>query len=345
MPREKVPAIGEDVSFLMPVASHEPTNDVSALMSLPDMAPMPSHARMTHTARQVAFGPGAIPNSVDVRPVADAYMDYGPREVAGGVQDIASGDVAKGGRRVIAGGTMTAAPLAAPLAAHAAVVAPMATALGLAGGVAAKEGTEYAASQLGATEDQAGLAGDIAGIAGGAAAAKFGPAATEVVTQRLPTRANAGAKFQQVMGAVGDKPVDLARAGDAALRVSELAERGGSMPKVVRDFLRRATDPSKPDPTYREMRDFYSNISRLSADETKRLTPVVRKQLGELRSALNEALADVAAKGGHDRTYRTAMRQYAIASKLRGMVEKGLKLGAAGAGATGAYAAYNALKD
>jgi len=158
----------------------------------------------------------------------------------------------------------------------------------------------------------------------------------------IPTRAKAGVKFQQVMGAVGDKPVDIARAGDSALRISQLAERGGSMPKAVRDLLRRATDPGKGDISYKELRDFYSNISRLSADESKRLTPVVRKELNTLRAAMDEALAKTAASGGQEEVYRAAMREYALASRIREFAEKATKYGA---GIAGAGAAYNMLKN
>jgi hypothetical protein len=144
------------------------------------------------------------------------------------------------------------------------------------------------------------------------------------------------------MSAVGDQPVDIAKAGDSALRVYQLSERGGSMPKAVRDLLRRATDPTKGDLSYKEARDFYSNISRLSADESKRLTPVIKKELGELRVALDQALAKTAASGGKDRVYRAAMREYAIASRIREFGEKAVKYGV---GAAGAGAAYNMLKD
>lgn len=161
----------------------------------------------------------------------------------------------------------------------------------------------------------------------------------------VPTRARAGQKFQQVMQAVGDKPVDIARTGDAALRISQLAERGGSMPKAIRDFLRRATDPSKGDITYKEARDFYSNISRLSADEAKRLTPVVRKELGDLRVALDQALAKTAASGGQERVYRAAMREYRIASRTRELAGQLAKWGAGAVGAGAALKAGQALLD
>ena len=174
-----------------------------------------------------------------------------------------------------------------------------------------------------------------ASVAGGGPAVAKGAAA-------VPTRAKAGRLFQQVMENVGDQPADLAKTGNQALRIAQLADRGGTMPKVVRNFITRATDPTKPEPTYREMRDFYSNISRLSADEMKRLTPQMKRELGELRALLNEALAEVAAKGGQERTYRTAMRQYAMASRIREFAEKAAKYGA---GIAGAGAAYNLLKE
>jgi len=153
----------------------------------------------------------------------------------------------------------------------------------------------------------------------------------------VPTRAKAGLKFQEVMGAVGDKPVDVAQAGNVGLRVMELAERGGTMPKVVRDLLRRATDPAKANITYREMRDFYSNVSRLSADEMKRLPPVVKQQIGNLRTAMNEALARTAASGGKEGVYRAAMREYKIASQVRDLSKTLAKWTAAAVGAGTAY--------
>ena len=136
----------------------------------------------------------------------------------------------------------------------------------------------------------------------------------------IPTRAKAGAKFKEVMGAVGQNTVDVGAPGNAALRISEMAERGGTMPKVVRDFVRRVTDPQKADLTYREARDFYSNISRLSADEYQRLTPALRMEVGKMRVALDRALAATAKAGGKEEVYRAAMKQYALAARTRELV-------------------------
>jgi hypothetical protein len=176
-----------------------------------------------------------------------------------------------------------------------------------------------------------------------AAASKIPPGAVPAAVRAVvPTRAGANLKFQEVMGAVANRPVETAQAGNVALRVAELAERGGTMPKVVRDLLRRATDPTKGDITYREMRDFYSNVSRLSADEMKRLPPVIKSQIGELRAALHEALARTAASGGKEGVYRAAMKEYAMASRVREVSAKLLKYGA---GLVGAGTAYKIGKD
>lgn len=158
----------------------------------------------------------------------------------------------------------------------------------------------------------------------------------------VPTRARAGAKFQQVMSKVGQETVDVSGPGASALRIQELAERGASRPKVVFDFLKRATDPTKGEPTYQEMRDFYSNISRLSADEMKRLNPVVRLEMGKMRVALDRALAKTAAKGGMESVYREAMKDYAMASRIRELSEKVFKYGA---GLVGAGAAVKVASD
>jgi methyl-accepting chemotaxis protein len=92
------------------------------------------------------------------------------------------------------------------------------------------------------------------------------------------------------------------------------------MPMVVRKFLGRITDPAKTDLTYEEARDFASNISRLSADEYGRLTPVVAREVASLRATLNRSIADAAAKVGKLAEYRSAMREYAQAMHLQEMI-------------------------
>lgn len=151
-----------------------------------------------------------------------------------------------------------------------------------------------------------------------------GPAARAGVAA-VPRMARAGQKFQNVMGAARNVPVNVSKPGDVALRIMQLSERGGSMPKAVRDFLKRVTDPAKKPMTYEEGRDFASNISRLSANDYARLTPVMKREIGALRVALNNAVGEAAVKAGRGEEYFAAMREYAQAAKLKGVKDKALR--------------------
>ena len=155
----------------------------------------------------------------------------------------------------------------------------------------------------------------------------------------IPTTAKAGAKFQSVMGAAHSVPVDVNGPGAVALRIAELADRGGSMPMAVRKFLARITDPQKAQMTYQEARDFASNISRLSANEYGRLTPAVAREVAGLRVSLNEAVAKAAEKAGKGAEYQAAMREYAQAMKIKNAIDavaEGAKKGLPYATAAGA---------
>lgn len=133
----------------------------------------------------------------------------------------------------------------------------------------------------------------------------------------LPNAVRSGKKFQEVMAVAQHVPVEISEPGNAALRILQLSERGGTMPKVVRDFLRRVTDPEKGPLVYEEARDFYQNITRLSADEFKRLTPVMKREIGNLRVHLNHAIERAAATVDKADTYRSAMKEFRRASQLR----------------------------
>ncbi len=162
------------------------------------------------------------------------------------------------------------------------------------------------------------------------------------VAGAIPTTAKAGQKFQQVMGAAKDVPINVNGPGEVALRISQLAERGASMPLPVSKFLRRVTDPAKAEMTYQEARDFASNISRLSANEYSKLSPVVAREVATMRVALNEAVAQAAQKAGKGAEYKAAMREYAQAMKIKNAIEsvaEGAKKGLpyATAAATGTW--------
>lgn len=323
----------------------------AALPAAAQPAQVPRAKRMSFAEAKAQMDPFAAAElDLGAQQKAGEMFLHGPGTAAVGVKEMAGGEYAKGARNVLRGGLETAALLSGPAMLRSVVAAPVASLVkagaGVAAGSAAKAGTQAAAEHMGATPDQAGLAGDVAGIAAGLGTASLARKAMDA----FPNFARAGENFNTVMEAARQEPIDISGPGRVALRIQELADRGAPMPQVVRKFLVRVTDPERPDLTYAEARDFYSNISRLSANETQRLTPVVAAQVTKLRVALDKALEATAARVGQAPAYRSAMTEYARASKLRStaekasdvMVKKVLPGGIAGAAA---YKGYEFLRD
>jgi hypothetical protein len=161
----------------------------------------------------------------------------------------------------------------------------------------------------------------------------------------VPNAARAGQRFQNVMAAAKSIPVDTNAAGQVGLRIQEIASRGGgTMPRPVSQFLNWITDPQKPPMDYEVARDFASGISKLSANEMGRLSPVVAREVAGLRVALNKAVADAAGKAGQGAEYAKAMTEYARSKQIENGIDavvQGAKralpyaLGAGAAGASG----------
>jgi hypothetical protein len=168
----------------------------------------------------------------------------------------------------------------------------------------------------------------------------------------LPSTERAGQAFSEVEAAAGDHPVNINPAGEQALKIQELAQSGGSMPKVVKDFLKRVTDPEEGPLTYSEARKFYSNATRISADEANRLTPAMKRQLSIFTQTLGSSIADTAGAAGKMEQYQGAMGEYRNASRLRSakeamvdyVVKPAIKAIPYGAGAAAGYKIYEASK-
>lgn len=164
----------------------------------------------------------------------------------------------------------------------------------------------------------------------------------------LPSKARAGQDFKTVEAAVGSVPIDTAAAGDIALRAKELATRGASLPKVVNDFLKRATEPGSPPITFKEGRDFASNAGNLSAGESMKAKPAMRRQIGLLADALDQANGEVAANGGVGNEYQSAMQNWRRASQMNAIGKKAgqaaVKAGVTGLLGGAAYGSYKTIK-
>jgi hypothetical protein len=152
----------------------------------------------------------------------------------------------------------------------------------------------------------------------------------------IPMKSVAGKLLASVEKDAGHLPVNLTHSSDELLRVKELADAGGTMPTAIRKLLARATEPGGRPLTYSEMRNYYSNITSLSAREKMGLSPIMRRQLGITAAALKQDIADTAAVVGRSADYFHGMREYAQAAKLeRAATEmKKWAIRAAGVGAT-----------
>lgn len=174
------------------------------------------------------------------------------------------------------------------------------------------------------------------------------------IDNAIPQASRAGQKFSEVMEAAKELPVDVRGPGDSALRYFELKKAGGSNIKVLNDFLNRVASPEAGPLTYKEARDFYSNATRISVDDSLKISPVMRRQLSEFTNSLGDAIQDTADQAGKLDQYTEAMKEYHAAMRLRA-VGAGIKdlltsktaaaAAATGAGgAVGAYAVRELLK-
>jgi hypothetical protein len=187
------------------------------------------------------------------------------------------------------------------------------------------EGIAKAATNPGVLGTAVGTAAATAPmILGAADMAAPGRAPLEMPT--IPSRARAGKLFESVMGDAQNQPVNLTRSNEPLMRTFEMGQRGAQLPKVVRQLVNRTTEPGAPPLTYREARDFGSNLSQMSSKEAGSLKPAIRRQVGEASHAFNQDVGDAAAAAGRGEDYANAMREYARASQLRSGLKTAAKI-------------------
>ena len=112
--------------------------------------------------------------------------------------------------------------------------------------------------------------------------------------------------------------------GQHALRIMQLGETGNYVPAVVRRFAQRVTDPNKAALTFEEARDYASTISKLSANEFGKLAPVVQREVGAMRQALQTALTEAAGTVGKAKEYTSGLSEYARSTKARKLASEHL---------------------
>lgn len=155
----------------------------------------------------------------------------------------------------------------------------------------------------------------------------------------IPSTERAGAALQDIKTTAGSVPIDMAKPGASALELYNQSQHGATLPKAVRQFVQRATQPGGEPITYAEAKDFQSNVSRLSANERMNLNPNTARLLGQLNADLKGSLEDAADTVGKGQKFTDAMKEYHNAMTLKGWTDTAkayawkAALGALGVGA------------
>lgn len=157
-----------------------------------------------------------------------------------------------------------------------------------------------------------------------------GPTA-EAGINAIPSRKAAGQMFESVMGDAANQPVTLTRALEPLERTQQLASRGAA-PVRAADQLYQRINTTNP-LTYREARDFASNLSGLSRTERMATNPTMTRSVGQLSHAFNADVGDAAAAAGRGEDYANAMKEYARAARWNQNLKTAAKVGIPAAGA------------
>jgi hypothetical protein len=201
----------------------------------------------------------------------------------------------------------------------------------------------------GAVETAGSIIGPLATPAGEEAAQTLTPAikgAWEAIPS-IPTTSRAGKLFTEVMDAAKDKPVNLTRTQPALERVAQLTDAGAPVQTAPNKLLLRSQTISPL--SYQDARDFYSNISNLSAQDKLGMNGPMKKAVGDLRVALKADIGDTAATVGKGPQYEKAMKQYQAAMRNKNAAKTvgnyAVKTGATAAGLGAAYSVWDMLRD
>jgi hypothetical protein len=166
----------------------------------------------------------------------------------------------------------------------------------------------------------------------------------------IPSTQRAAKNFQELKGTIGNHTVNMTdRLSNSLADIKDAVDTGSTLPTVINKFVTRIADIDQGPLTYKEARQFYSNVSDLSASERMAAKPKDLRLIQEFKHALGETIGNTAEDAGRLQQYQDAMKEYASAARLK----EGLKtvgkaaLATAGLGgaASGVYNAYRTLKD
>jgi hypothetical protein len=187
-----------------------------------------------------------------------------------------------------------------------------------------------AGNYKGAVGTGLGILANVATLGAGAGAA----------ADAVPSTARAGEIFESLNKDLAQHPVPLNATLKPLQRITEIGERGGTLPAAVNKLLQRSQSPIEM--TFPEARDYQSSLSDLSATDKMAMGGRVSGGLKQLSKALYSDIQDAADQAGRGDDYAQGMKEYRQGSGLKDSAKAAGKLALKGAGA---YGAYSAMKD
>jgi len=171
-----------------------------------------------------------------------------------------------------------------------------------------------------------GSAAQFAGMAGTVASGLMGPtegaAGAEAISKAIPSTERAGQAFKELQGAIGNHTVAMTdRLANSLADIKDAVDTGSTLPQVINKFVTRIADLDEGPLTYKEARQFYSNVSDLSASERMASKGKDLRLINEFRHALGETVGDTANSADLLSKYQGAMSEYSGAKRLEQMYE------------------------
>src|SRR5256885_2002934 len=149
---------------------------------------------------------------------------------------------------------------------------------------------------------------------GGPAVSKGAEAADLAVGKVFGDADKAGQLFNKVAEAAKDTPIEITEDMYAALKqAKDLAAAGAKgLPRVITKFFNRV-DSVDQELTWDEARRFYTNVSRLSANEYQSMAPQMASAVSRFGAAFSDSLRAAAETSGVGEEYGDAMQLYSKA--------------------------------
>ncbi len=179
--------------------------------------------------------------------------------------------------------------------------------------------------------------------------------AAVAATEALPSFGKAAPIFEELKQSIGHIPIDMTE----PLRLAQEAKSmmGFVTPKAVNDIIRELAPSGKafvgkgassipmkvtPEPLdYNRVRDLYTSLSELSADEMQKLKRPMLRKIVEIASATDDSIRSAIPTMTDEQRYGAAMKEYAAAGSLGRKIEilrkYGIPAAAAGIGLAEAY--------